>query len=162
MTLCWDSTLQWHHNECGGISNNQPHYCLLNHLFRCRSKKTSKRCVTGLCKGNSLVTSKFFAQRASNAENVSVWWRHHDINVTFETVAKYSLDNVSKQQTAYIICINDKNLYFILCTGNRLSLIQCSVRRVSLRVGCVHLPYIWHVYTHLGWQIPVLSGHISL
>ena len=32
------------------------------------------------CKGNSLVTSEFPAQRASNVENVSIWWRHHDCN----------------------------------------------------------------------------------
>ena len=32
--------------------------------------------VTGLCEGNSLVTGEFFpAQRASNAENVSIWGR---------------------------------------------------------------------------------------
>ena len=38
------------------------------------SKKTSKCRVTGLCAGNSPGTVK---QRASNAENVSIWWRHH-------------------------------------------------------------------------------------
>ena len=27
--------------------------------------------------GNSPVTGEFPAQRASNAENVSIWWRHH-------------------------------------------------------------------------------------
>ena len=52
-------------------------YCLLNHLFRRRSKKTSKLRVTGLCAGNSPVTGEFPTQRASNAENVSFWWRHH-------------------------------------------------------------------------------------
>ena len=45
---------------------------------RRRSKKTSKLRVTGLCEENSPVTSEFPAQRASNAENVSIWWRHHD------------------------------------------------------------------------------------
>ena len=29
--------------------------------------------------GNSPVTSDFPAQRASDAENVSIWWRHHDM-----------------------------------------------------------------------------------
>ena len=29
-------------------------------------------------RGNSPVTGEFPAQRASNAENVSIWWRHHD------------------------------------------------------------------------------------
>ena len=33
--------------------------CLHNRLFRRRSKKTSKLHVTGLCEGNSLVTSEF-------------------------------------------------------------------------------------------------------
>ena len=42
------------------------------------SKKTSKLRVTGLCEGNSSVTGEFPAQRASNAENVSIWWRHQE------------------------------------------------------------------------------------
>ena len=73
------STLQWRHNEHGGISNHQPHDCLLDR----RSKKTSKLRVTGLCEGNSLVTGKFPKQRASNAENVSIWWRHHESHMHF-------------------------------------------------------------------------------
>ena len=44
---------------------------------RRRSKKTSKLRVTGLCEGNSPVTGKFPAQKASNAENVSISWRHY-------------------------------------------------------------------------------------
>ena len=45
--------LQWRHNDHAGISNHQPHGCLLKRLFRGRSKKTSKLRVTGLCAGNS-------------------------------------------------------------------------------------------------------------
>ena len=47
------TSLHWRHNEHNGISNHQPHGCLLNRLFRRRSKKTSKLGVTGLCVGNS-------------------------------------------------------------------------------------------------------------
>ena len=72
-----DSSLQWRDNGCDGVSNHQPRHCLLNHLFRRRSKKTSKFRVTGLCAGNSPVTDEFPAQMASNAENISLWWRHH-------------------------------------------------------------------------------------
>ena len=71
------TTLQWRHNGLDGVSTHQPHYCLFNRLFRLRSKKTSKLRVTGICAGNSPVTGEFPAQRASNAENVSIWWRHH-------------------------------------------------------------------------------------
>ena len=46
-------TLHWRHNVPDSVSNHQPHYCLLNRLFRRRSKKTSKLRVTGLCAGNS-------------------------------------------------------------------------------------------------------------
>ena len=70
--------LQWRHNDHDGVSNHQPRGRLFNRLFRCRSKKTSKLCVTGLCAVNSPVTGEFPTQRASNAENASTWWHHHD------------------------------------------------------------------------------------
>ena len=71
--------LQWRHNRRNSVLNHQPHHCLLNRLFRCRWKKTSAKLrVTGLCAGNSPVTDEFPEQMASNAENVSIWWRHHD------------------------------------------------------------------------------------
>ena len=77
----WESSLwlslRWRHNERDSVSNHQPHDCLLKRLFRRRSKKTSKLRVTGLCTGNSPVPGEFPAQMASNAENVSIWWRHH-------------------------------------------------------------------------------------
>ena len=68
---------RWRHNGHDGVSNYQPHNCSLNSLFGRRSKKTSKFRVTGLCAGNSPGTGEFPAQMASNAENVSIWWRHH-------------------------------------------------------------------------------------
>ena len=67
--------LQWRHNDHDGVSN----HLRLDCLFRRRSKKASKVRVTGLCEGNSPVTGEFPAQRASNTENVSIWWRHHDV-----------------------------------------------------------------------------------
>ena len=44
---------------------------------RRRSKKTPMLRVTGLYWGNSPATSGFPSQRASIAENTSIWWRHH-------------------------------------------------------------------------------------
>ena len=69
--------LRWRHNGRIGVSNRQYHDCLLNRLFRRRSKKTSKLRVTGLCVGNSPGTGEFPAQMASNAEIFSIPWRHH-------------------------------------------------------------------------------------
>ena len=64
MTCCLktpnqDFTLRWRHNERDGVSNHQPRDCLLNRLFRRRSKKTSKLRVAVLCVGNSPVTGEF-------------------------------------------------------------------------------------------------------
>ena len=75
------STLEWRQNGHDGVSNYQPNDCLLNNLCRHRSKKTFKLRVTGLCEGNSLVTGEFPAQGVSNAENIFIWWRHHDISL---------------------------------------------------------------------------------
>ena len=71
-------TLQWRHNGRDGVSNHPRLDCLLNRLFSRRSKKTSKLRVIGPCDGNSPVTDEFPAQRSSYAENVSIWWRHHE------------------------------------------------------------------------------------
>ena len=70
-------TLQWRHNEHDGVSTHQPRDCLLNCLFRRRSKKTPKLRATTFCEGNLPVNGEFPPQRVSNAKNVSIWWRHH-------------------------------------------------------------------------------------
>ena len=74
-TVC-ASPSRWRHNERHGVSHHRRLECLLNRLFRRRSKKTSKLRVTGLCEGNLPVTGGFPSQRANSTENVSIWWRH--------------------------------------------------------------------------------------
>ena len=76
------NTLQWRHSGHNGVSNHHPYKCLLNRLFRHRSKKKWKLCVPGICAGNSPGTSEFPAQIASTTENVFIWWRHHDLDKT--------------------------------------------------------------------------------
>ena len=74
-----EMTLYWRHNDHSGVSNHQPHCCLLNRLFRHRSKKTSNFKAPRhwpLC-GEFTGTGEFPAQRANNAENGPIWWRHH-------------------------------------------------------------------------------------
>ena len=79
--LCQLLSLRWRHNDHAGVSNHQPHGCLLNRLFRCKSKKTSKLRVTGLCAG------KFTGDRWISRTNgqlrgkcfhlmTSSWWTH--------------------------------------------------------------------------------------
>ena len=92
------------------LSNHQPRDFLLNRLFRRRSKKTPKLRVTGLCAGKSPGTGEFPAQMASNAENVSIWWRHHGTSgylfgpkcvicahVTVSLPFNYAIENYHRQ-----------------------------------------------------------------
>ena len=44
-----------------------------------RSKKTSKLRANGVCEGSPLVTDGFPSQKASDAEDVSIRWRHHTL-----------------------------------------------------------------------------------
>ena len=82
--------LQWRQNERDCVSDHHPHDCLLNRLFRRKSKKTSKLRVTGLRAGNSPMIGDFPARTASNAESVSIWWRHHVmLNTQTITVAPW-------------------------------------------------------------------------
>ena len=70
-------SLQWRDNDHDSISNHQPRGCLFNRLFRRRSKKTPKLRVTSPLCGEFTGPGEFPTQRASYAENVSIWWRHY-------------------------------------------------------------------------------------
>ena len=95
--------LLWRHNGSDGVSNLQPHDCLLYRLFGHRSKKASKLCDTGLCAGNSPETAEFPVQMASNAENVFIWWRHYgnsrhlfvgsDLTMIFRFIQIFAIDH---------------------------------------------------------------------
>ena len=95
------ASLQWRHNGRDGVSNHQPHHCWIKRLFRRRSKKTPKLRVTGLCEGNSPVTGEFPAQMASNMENVSIWWRHHE---NMKTIQHSMKKNQKKKHHDNTVC----------------------------------------------------------
>ena len=72
--------------------------CLLNGWYRRILKKTLKLGVTGLCEGNPPVAGGFLSQRASDAENVSIWWRHHIMKIleVFETTIRHTFPIVAE------------------------------------------------------------------
>ena len=95
--------LQWRHSECDGVSNNRRLDWLLNRLFRRWSKKTSKFRVTGLCEGNSPLTEEFPAQRISNEENNSIWWRHQIIKILTKEHNKFL--HVARSRSVVVRCV---------------------------------------------------------
>ena len=102
-------SLHWRH---GGVSNHQPHDCLLNRLFMLRSKKKSKLRVTGLCAGNSPVTGEFPAQKASNAGNDSISWRHHAVWLPYSTTNHLWSQSIPK--TGIQLCLSHKRTSMIM------------------------------------------------
>ena len=117
-------TLHWRHNELDGVSDHQPHDRLLTCLFRHRWKKTSKLRVTGLCEGNSPGTGDFPAQKASNAENVSIWWRHHDqIKTIFKRTAILTskFANITQSKICYPISTDECGSDAVCCFKNFLT-----------------------------------------
>ena len=63
--------LQRRHNGHHSVSSHQPHDCCLhNRLYRQIKENIKARC-------HWPVIGEFPSQIASNAENVSTWWRHH-------------------------------------------------------------------------------------
>ena len=73
-----DTSLQWRHNEPDGVSNGLPHDCLLNRLFRhiYKNKHLSSASLT-ILRGVHQWTVNSPHKGPRNAENVSIWWRHH-------------------------------------------------------------------------------------
>ena len=118
VTLRPSLSLQWRHN---GVSNHQPHDCLLNRLVSRRSEKTSKLRDTGLCEGNSPRTGEFPAQIASNAENVSIWRTHPEFRVVVPTQSSVLLVVHRRNQEIVFVfptCVNNREHWSILYNIN--------------------------------------------
>ena len=88
----------------------------------CRSKKTSKLRVTGLCEGNSPVTGEFPAQMVSNAENASIRWRHDGLVffryqvIIWNNTDMVSITSLGTQRNGN--CINIQKVSFIIMHSN--------------------------------------------
>ena len=136
-------SLQWRNNGCDGASNHQSHHCLLNRLFRRRSKKTPKLRVTGLCAGKSAVTAEFPAQMACNAESVSIWWRHHVTHALISVIKRglFNWSLISYFWIEVIVWHAENKIHIWKCEDNHF--VHGSKTRTVLRVifpGAV-LPY---------------------
>ena len=138
--------LQWRHNGHASVSNHQPNDCLLNRLFRRRSKKTSKLCVTGLCAANSPGTGEFAAQMASNAENVSIWWRHHGLWCDARIEGIYI--GLAGWYSMLILVINTVFGILVICDDYLLLSYQTSIWRHQPDVTYYPMNYVYRSVLH--------------
>ena len=152
----YDYSLLWRHNRRDVVLNHQPHGCLLNRLVRRRSKITSKLRVTGRCEGKSPGTGELPAQMASNAENVSIWWRHHVYacthwgRVTHICGGKLNIigsdNDLSPERRQAIIWTND-GMLFIGPLGTNFNEILIEVQTFSFEKMRLEMPPgIWRPF----------------
>ena len=130
------SSLQWRHNGLDGSSNHQPHDFLLKRLFKAQIKETSKLRVIGLCVGNLPVTGEFPAQRASDAENVSIWWRHHEICYLPHS---HSATKIHQSKNPYTQCFIHK-----MIVSTRVIFLV-----LKFPIGCISRWTFLNVFLHL-------------
>ena len=139
----WYCTLRWRHNDHDGISNHQPHDCLLNPLFRRRSKKTSKLRVTGLCAGihrwpvNSthkwpVIRKMFpFDDVILRTAIMMVRWEH--TVVAKSAIHVENTNSVDIQCVLWIMCGYSKStwIFCILCSSATTYSIICMQTRTA-------------------------------
>ena len=65
--------------------------------------------VTGICAGNSTETGEFPAQMASNAEAVSIRWRHHGIDL----LNQWLMPDIAIQEYALIFLLASSELIYV-------------------------------------------------
>ena len=75
-------------------------------------RKHQSSALLALCSGYSLVTGEFPAQRASNAENVSVWWNHVSRNCVISITLQCCHMSIMKSQIT-----GDSTVCSIACSG---------------------------------------------
>ena len=102
-------TLQWRHDGRHGVSYHQPHDYSTVYSDADQSK-TSKLRITSFCAGNSPVTG---AQMASNAENVSICWRHHVIGNSDQLPFQFD-----KQSIHFCLGLNISSAFHCLTDNN--------------------------------------------
>ena len=167
--------LQCRHNGRDGVSNHQPHDCLFNHILKVLIKENIKAPRPWLCAENSPVTGEFPAQRASNAENVSIWWRHHVHKIAYcvwfhlQHRLSFIFSTCRWQRpsiwfiafivrTVTVLCLIVKSLQRIWTrvgtrSSNELLRINLTVGHTdsSTSYGCHgHIPYFLHI-GYEGW-----------
>ena len=143
LTPVW--TLRWRRYECDGVSNHQPHDCLLKPFIRRRTKKTSKLRVTALCAGNPPVTGEFPAQRTSNADNVSIWC-HHEWRL-------FSQDCDIRKKSEYNYHLQQPQTQFTKPTERHSVNARQAVKQIDWKIGIATI--------HIKLWIEMHSEYIS-
>ena len=76
---CWSCCIAVTGYKRNGGSNHRQIDCVINNLFTLKSKDISKLHITSILSAGPLVNGEFFSQSDSNARNISIAWRHHDM-----------------------------------------------------------------------------------
>ena len=104
-------SLQWRHNEHKGVSNHRNWTVCTVVCSGAHQRKHQSYASLALVRRIQLWRG-FSSQRASNAENVSIWWRHHTGQWSPNKMAS-SLQTFSKQLISNFEIQISKILHFV-------------------------------------------------
>ena len=101
------TTLHWRHNDHDGLSNPKPASRLFTQPFiQTQIKENTKAPRHWPLCGEFTGTGEFPAQMASYAENVSIWWRHHDNSRVDGIVTWMIWKGPVMQSSAHLLWLN--------------------------------------------------------
>ena len=136
MILIREWALRWRHNVDDGVYITGVSI-VYQPFVQTQIKENAKLRVTGIREGNSPMTGEFPAQRSSNAENVSIWWRHYgDLPMIFTSDAHRKYLNLANRLTSDQNCFSLR--YFLhahMCFNTRIeeNLHQWLIAPLSIR-----------------------------
>ena len=101
------------------------------------AEKTPKLCVTDLYAGISPVPGEFPAQKASNAEDISIWWRHNEVGPCRFTTNPHDTDcSQTKTLSTTHTFVNNHALFRILLVIKKWP--RSSQRKYIGLLGWIH------------------------
>ena len=161
-------SLQLRHNGHDGVSNHLPYDCLLNRYSGADQRKHQSSASLAFVRGIHR-TGEFPTQRASNAENVFTWWRHHmkcdltDDKSLPEPILTYHQWGPLWCTTWQFHCIIHKKSVSVLWLKTTIFMITSSngnILRVTGRVTGIHQ---WPVNSpHKGqWRRALMCSFIG-
>ena len=153
--------LWWRHNGRDDVSNHQPHHRLLTLLFRRRSKKRQSSTSLAFMRGIHREPVNSPHKWPVNAENVSIWWRHHALSDPWLVPVPQKEIMIKKVISSLIICCcciySSLRVYI-----SSLQRCCCEVRSVCWKAYTAWIPELFDTYAGdtNGYYIPSRNANV--
>ena len=116
-------SLQWRHNGRDGVLNQQPSLTIVYSNVYSGADQRKHQSSASLAFVNSLVTGEFPAQKASNAEDASIWLRYHG----FELITCYHKMQLKIEKNIVASALTHWGRVTHICVSKLTIICRCQV-----------------------------------